>query len=265
MTSLLAVDVGNSATKVGAFREHALEFDETIPTRDCSERNVKRTLVRALRCLEKAERGRPEVALCSVVPAAATVWRKAVREAKARLFVIQGDTPAPLANRYRFPAELGPDRLAAAVAAAALHRPVIVVSLGTATTIDAVSAKGEFLGGAICPGIAISLEALAIATAMLPSVSPRKPLIAIGKDTQECLLAGSYFGTIGQVNEIIRRQREIVGPAVVVVAGGYADMVAGEIEAGAAVEDHLTLEGIRLIWQHNKIPARSRGRKAGGA
>ena len=265
MTSLLAVDVGNSATKIGRFEGEALRFHEIIPTAESNEKKVGPALRRALRGMGKSGPARVEIALCSVVPAAATVWRKAVREAKAQLFVIQGDTPAPLANRYRFPAELGPDRLAAAVAAAALHRPVIVVSLGTATTIDAVSAKGEFLGGAICPGIAISLEALAIATAMLPSVSPRKPLIAIGKDTQECLLAGSYFGTIGQVNEIIRRQREIVGPAVVVVAGGYADMVAGEIEGGAAVEDHLTLEGIRLIWQHNKIPARSRGRKAGGA
>jgi len=257
MTSLLAVDVGNSATKIGRFEGKALRFREIIPTAESNDRKARGALERALRGIGRSGRERVEIALCSVVPAATAIWRRTTQEAKARLLVMRGDMSSPLANRYRNPAELGPDRLAAAVAAAALHRPVIVVSLGTATTIDAVSAAGEFLGGAICPGLGVGLDALTEATALLPRLAPRKTAAPIGRDTRECLLVGGYLGTIGQVNEIVRRQREVLGPAPVVATGGYAGLVADSIEGGARVRPHLTLEGIRLIWLHNRQGGRA--------
>lgn len=177
---------------------------------------------------------------------------KAARRARMRLLVISGETPAPIGNSYLRRKDLGPDRLATAAAAAALHRPVIAVNFGTATTIDAVSADGRFLGGAICPGIGMALEALARATALLPGVAPRRPSGAIGRDTRSCLRAGTYFGEIGQVNEIVKRQRAMLGNAPVVLTGGHARLVARDMTGRASVRPRLTLEGIRLIWLHNR-------------
>jgi type III pantothenate kinase len=252
MTSLLAVDAGNSTTKVGWFKGTALKFHLVFPTASSSQVRIQAVLDNAIGRIRKRGDPLPEIAVCSVVPAATRAWVKAARRARTRALVIRGETPAPIGNAYRQRKNLGPDRLATAVAAAALHRPVIAVNFGTATTVDAVSADGRFLGGAICLGIGMALESLSRATALLPGVAPRKPSGPIGRNTRACLLAGAYHGTIGQVNEIVKRQRVVLGDAPVVVTGGHARLVAREIVGCIAVRPRLTLEGIRLIWLQNR-------------
>jgi type III pantothenate kinase len=160
-----------------------------------------------------------------------------------------------LANRYRAPGQLGPDRLATAVAAA--HRfgaPVIVASLGTAVVVDAVSASKEYLGGTIWVGLTPGLDALFERAAMLPHISQRPPMTPIGGDTEECLLAGAFHGTASLVEGVAARMRESVGDAPLVLTGGDAELISSYLRAKHELALHLTLEGIGLIWEHNREP-----------
>jgi type III pantothenate kinase len=171
-------------------------------------------------------------------------------------------TVDPAANtgmpvRYVPPTDVGADRVVNGVAAyetfgRAGRLPVIVVDFGTATTFDAISADGEYLGGVICPGIGISADALFQRAARLPRVDVRKPPSVIGQTTVTSMQAGLFFGYVSMVDGIVHRMRgEIPGGdrAPCVATGGMADLIAGDTTVIQHVAPDLTLQGLRLIWQ----------------
>lgn len=157
---------------------------------------------------------------------------------------------------YENPAEVGSDRIVAACAAYEKYGgPCLVVDFGTATTFDAISAAGEYLGGAIAPGIQISAEALYLRTAKLPRIEVRKPKSAIGRTTVSSMQSGLYFGYIGLVSNIIAEiSKELRIKPKVVATGGFAELIASEIPAIDFQEPNLVLEGLRIIYEKNKRP-----------
>ena len=160
---------------------------------------------------------------------------------------------------YDNPAEVGADRIVNGVAAFEKYGgPCIIVDFGTATTFDAVSAKGEYLGGVICPGIGISAEALFMRTARLPRVDIRKTPRVIGTNTVASLQSGLYYGYIGLIDGVLERLFAELGKATVVATGGLAPLFGGGSKYISVVDDLLTLEGMRIIWERNSAYQRKR-------
>jgi type III pantothenate kinase len=159
-----------------------------------------------------------------------------------------------MAILYENPLEVGADRVVSAIAAVEKYGgPCIIVDFGTATTFDAVSARGEYLGGAIAPGVRISAEALYTRTAKLPRIEIRKPERAVGRTTEASMQSGLYFGYVGLVSSLIERIRMELGKeAVVVATGGFATLIRKEISAIDHYEPHLVLEGLRILNRRNR-------------
>ncbi|MCD5407350.1 MAG: type III pantothenate kinase [Desulfotomaculum sp.] len=152
------------------------------------------------------------------------------------------------------PREVGADRIVNAVAGYSLYGgPLIIVDFGTATTFCAINQKGEYLGGAIAPGIGISTEALFAQTAKLPRVELKCPATAIGKNTIHSMQSGIIFGYAGLVDEIIKRIQKELGAGQVIATGGLAGLIAGVSAAITKEEPFLTLTGLHLIYQRNQV------------
>jgi type III pantothenate kinase len=154
---------------------------------------------------------------------------------------------------YENPQEVGADRIVNAVAAyARTQGPTLVVDFGTATTFDAISARGEYLGGAIAPGLGISAEALFARAARLPRVEIRRPPHLVGRNTVHSLQSGLYYGYIGLVEGMVRRMRQEMEPkARVIATGGLAEVLGPDLECMDAIDPLLTLEGLRLLYERN--------------
>jgi type III pantothenate kinase len=254
---LLVVDVGNTATRVGFWQQGEVTPHTTAPTCDALQlaECVQKEVVRLANAEKEAGRDvQLDVALCSVVPSAEETWCHWAAAHGYPTFTLRGDTPSPLVNRYQSPSRLGGDRLAAAVGAVErLGAPVIVASLGTATFVDAVSSRREFLGGAICVGVQTGLAALADKTDALPGVRADAPQSLIGSDTEECLRSGAGYGAAALVEGLAQRMRQEIGTrAPLTLTGGHADLVSPLLRVEHQVLPTLTLEGIAAIWEHNR-------------
>src|SRR4030043_400011 len=193
--------------------------------------------------------------LCSVVPPLVGVFEEVCRRyLKVSLLVIEAGVKTGVRISMDNPREVGADRIVNAVAAHQCYGgPVIVIDLGTATTFDAVSKEGDYLGGAIAPGIAIATEALFSRTAVLPRVELTHPNRAIGRNTVAAMQSGIVFGYAGLIEGIVTRLKQERGDKTKVVAqGGYAELLAREKPAIDEVNTDLTLIGLRLIYEMNK-------------
>lgn len=275
---LLAIDVGNTETVIGLFKmaEDASGVEEgsgyslaeadapsrglthhwrlsTVPSRTPDEHAVLLTQLIDLEGLDIASTV-TGIAVSSSSPAVTGQLRRMAERwfSEIPVVVLGPGVRSGMSILYDNPKEVGPDRIADAVAAYDLYGgPTIIVDMGTATTFEAISAEGEYLGGAITPGVAISLEALYGHAAALRSVELVAPRSVIGRSTVESIQSGVLYGYAAQVEGMCRRFMEVLGDSTVVATGGLADLIAPFTEAIDHVEPWLTLHGLRIVYERN--------------
>jgi type III pantothenate kinase len=249
---LLAIDVGNTQTVFGLFEGDRLVEQFRVGTDRTHTGDELAVLLRAFVDLESLD----GIVLSSTVPALVREYQAfADRWAGVELLVLGPGVSTGVPIRYDDPREVGPDRIANAVAARDLHGvPVIVVDFGTSTNFDIVSAAGEYLGGVLAPGIEVSMDALFARAARLLKVPFEVPENVIGKTTTQGLQSGLVYGFAGQVDGIVDRIRgELDAPdATVVATGGLASLIAPHSRTIGVVDPELTLHGLRLVWQRNR-------------
>ena len=194
------------------------------------------------------------VVIASVVPPLTPVFEQVCQEYVGQpALVVNAEVETGVRIRYDNPHEVGADRVVDAAAVQALYTtPACVVDFGTATTFDAISAEGDYLGGAIAPGIGIAAQALFERTAKLPRVELVRPPSAIGRNTVHSMQAGLLFGYVGLVEGVVARFKAELGPETCVVAtGGLAELISRETDVIDVVDPWLTLHGLRLIYGLN--------------
>jgi type III pantothenate kinase len=252
---LLAVDVGNTQTVFGLYDGARLAEHWRVTTE--AERTGDELGVLVGRLLELRDVGFEDiggVCLSSTVPPLVRAYEDFARDyVEARLLVLGPGTRTGIPISYDDPREVGPDRIANAVAARERYgAPCIVVDFGTSTNFDIVSADGEYVGGVLAPGIEVSMEALFARAARLVKVDFTPPPSVIGKTTVAGLQSGLVYGFAGQVDGIVKRIRAEIGDTAPVVAtGGLAELIAPHAETIDTVDPLLTLEGLRLVWERN--------------
>ena len=256
---LLAIDIGNTNIVFGVFDQERLVRSWRLATRrdeTADELGIWITQFFAHQRIEASSID--DTVMASVVPPiTGTMAEMVVRYFGRQPMVVDGDSETGMPNRYETPSEVGADRIVNGVAAYERfgrdgHHPVIVVDFGTATTFDAISADGAYLGGVICPGVGISADALFQRAARLPRVEVRKPARVIGRNTVGSLQSGLFWGYVGLVEGIVQRmKRELGADAVTVATGGLAELIAPETPVIEAVDRDLTLHGLRIIRTRN--------------
>ncbi|MBI3910404.1 MAG: type III pantothenate kinase [Armatimonadetes bacterium] len=251
----LAIDVGNTTISIGLYRgESRLGAWRMRTDRDRTgdEHGVLIAQLLALQGYHLADV--TGVAVSNVVPPLAPAIREFAERYTGRPAEFVGEALIPsLPNLYAPPGAVGADRLVDAIAVLRRYgAPAVVVDFGTATTFDAISARGEYLGGAIAPGVGISLEALFRTAAHLPRIEIARPARAIGGSTVESMQSGAYYGFVGQVEGIVRRFVAELGPNTRVIAtGGLAPLIAPETPVLQHVDLYLTLDGLRILWDEH--------------
>jgi len=255
---LLAIDAGNTNVTAGLFNGGRIVTRWRLRT--VHERTPDEWGIQFRTLFELENRSLQEVdgvAAASVVPPLeSTLTAMARRYFGVDPFWINGATETGLSILYDNPREVGADRIVNAVAALGKYGgPCIVVDLGTAITFDAVSARAEYLGGVICPGIGISIAGLFQKTARLPMVDFRDPGRLIGTNTVASMQSGLYYGLIAMIDGIVEKMAAELGPGTRIVAtGGQAGLITAASKWVKTADEDLTLEGLYRIWEMNRRP-----------
>ena len=254
---LLAIDIGNTSINMGVFDGDQLRATWSLAT------GIHRTAdeygVMLLNLMERQQFTSSKitgVALCGVVPPLIPIFIEVCqKKLDTNPLVIGAGVKTGMRICLDNPREVGPDRVVNAVAAQNLYgRPVIVIDLGTATTFDVVSQEGDYLGGAIAPGIGIATEALFTRTAMLPRIELTKPKQVIGRNTVSAMQSGIIYGYIGLIEAMIQRiEEELDDKTRVVATGGQAYPIAKEVPAIHVINTDLTLIGLSFIYKMNLL------------
>jgi type III pantothenate kinase len=257
---LLAIDVGNTNIVLGVFEGTSLGRSWRLAT--ARERTADELGLMISELLERAKipaSAIDGVAMASVVPQlTGPMMEMSKRYLGLAPLNVEAGIELGMPNLYAHPSEVGADRLVNGIAAyegygRGRDEPLIVLDFGTATTFDAITAKGEYLGGVICPGIQISADALFQRAARLPRIDVRKPANVIGRTTVTSMQSGLFFGYVAMVEGLVHRVRdELGGRAFCVATGGLADVIAPETRVVDAVDRDLTLQGLRIVWERNR-------------
>ena len=252
---LLVIDVGNTNIVLGAFDGPKLAHHWRIST---TSRTTDEMGLFLLQLIEHHGVRREQLTgavISNVVPSQLYTIEKAVRRYLGlEALVVGKGMKTGMRVRTDNPREVGADRIVNAVAAVEEHAaPLLVVDFGTATTFDCVSTEGDYVGGAIAPGLRISADALFERTAMLPRVELERPPKAIGTNTVRSMQSGLFWGYVGLVDGLARRcKEELGGTPRCIATGGLANLVGRACVEIDEVDEHLTLKGLRLLWERNR-------------
>ena len=256
---LLTIDVGNTNITLGVFDGATLVTSWRLLTLRERTADEVGLIITGLFAHDKiALASVTAIVIGSVVPVLTPIMRSMCeRYFGTPALVVKPTTNAGMPILYKNPEEVGADRIANSIAAwdayGSKKLPIIIADLGTATTFDAVSAKGEYLGGVICPGPQIAAEALFQRAARLPRVDVRKPASVIGQTTIGAIESGLFYGYLGMVEAIVTRMTdELGGKATCIATGGLAPLIVPETKLFVATDPDITLHGLRLVWERNK-------------
>lgn len=263
--TILAIDIGNTTINFGLFTRRQLAAQGSMATQP---RRTTNEMTRQLKALSKLRRlhisSVEQILICSVVPRMTVMLTKSLRSLTAvPIRVVGQDLKVPLKNCYTYPKQVGQDRLVGAYAAwkefgegrgargagrGEKSRDCIVADFGTAITIDVVTKAGEYLGGVIAPGLALSLEALASRTALLPKVKLKAPLELLGRDTANSMRSGVLYGAVALCDGLVGQLKRRYAPqAVVVATGGASPLVAKYARSIDRLRPNLVLEGLSYL------------------
>ena len=253
---LLAIDIGNTNTVIGLYKKDKLIHHWRLETKKERTGDEWGVFLKELFQFEKVTLGEVTgVVISNVVPAMQrAITDMCTRYLKKKPAIVGPELKIDMAIATDNPGEVGADRIVNAVAA--FHRfktDLIIVDFGTATTFDYVSRDGEYRGGLIVPGVGISANALFENAAQLPRVDIARPKQVIGKNTVECIQSGIYYGYVGMVDSVVARMEKEIGcKAKVIATGGLATLICQDSKKISVIDEFITLEGLKLIYEWNQ-------------
>jgi len=255
---LLAIDIGNDNVKLGAFEGETLAATWRLATdarRTADEYGVMMRSLLSAKGIVTDKIG--EACLCSVVPPLTSVLEQACEAYfSAQPLIVGAGIKTGVRVLYDTPRDVGADRVVDAAATYKLYGgPAVVVDFGTATTFNAINRQGDYLGGAIAPGLRVAAESLYLNTSQLRRVELVAPKSPIGKNTVHAMQAGLVLGYVAMVEGMVQRFKAELGPDTKVIAtGGHSTLIAQETRAFDVVNPDLTLQGLRIVFELNRTP-----------